>query len=71
MISSELGIALGEKSGQVGKKMKALYSSRYGTVAASNIPKRATTFRGKPFAENTYYIRDKDLMEQAIREVSQ
>lgn len=70
MVSTELGVSLGEKAGQVGKRMKALYSERYGSVAAANIPKRATIFRGKPFAENTYYSRDKDLMQQAISEVS-
>lgn len=69
MVSTELGIRLGEKAGQVGKKMKALYSARYGVLAASNIPKRTTIFRGKPFQENTYYSRDKDLVQQAIREV--
>ncbi len=70
MVSTELGIRLGEKAGQVGKKMKALYSARYGVLAASNIPKRTTIFRGKPFQENTYYSRDKDLVQQAIREVA-
>eukprot|EP00903_Cladosiphon_okamuranus_P015276 g14117.t1 len=70
MVSTELGVSLGERAGQAGKKMKALYASRYGTVAAANIPKRSTIFRGKPFQENTYYARDKDLMEQAIREVA-
>ena len=70
MVSSELGIRLGEKAGQVGKKMKALYSARYGVHAASNIPKRTTIYRGKPFQENTYYSRDKDLVQHAIREVS-
>lgn len=70
MVSSELGVRLGEKAGQVGKMMKALYSERYGSVAGANIPKRTTIFRGKPFPENTYYSRDKDLMEQAVREVS-
>ena len=70
MVSTELGIRLGEKAGQVGKKMKALYSARYGSHAGANIPKRTTIFRGKPFQENAYYLRDKDLMQQAIREVS-
>lgn len=70
MVSTELGIRLGEKAGQVGKKMKALYSLRYGSVASANIPKRTTIFRGKPFRENAYYSRDKDLMQQAIREVA-
>lgn len=70
MVSTELGVSLGEKTGRVGKRMKALYSARYGDEAAANIPKRATTFRGKPFPENMYFSRDKDLMEQAIREVS-
>ena len=69
MVSNELGIRLGEKAGQVGKKMKALYSERYGSQASANIPKRTTIFRGKPFQENTYYSRDKDLMLQAIREM--
>ena len=68
MVSTELGIRLGEKAGQVGKKMKALYSARYGVHAAANIPKRTTIFRGKPFQENTYYSRDKDLVQQAITE---
>ena len=70
MVSNELGIRLGEKAGQVGKKMKALYSARYGSQASADIPKRTTIFRGKPFQENTYYSRDKDLMQQAIRDVS-
>lgn len=70
MVSTQLCVGLGEKAGQVGKKMKALYAARYGSVAAANIPKRTTIFRGKPFQENTYYARDKDLMEQAISEVA-
>ena len=70
MVSTQLGVSLGEKAGQVGKKMKALYAARYGGVAAANIPKRTTIFRGKPFQENTYYARDKDLVEHAIRVVA-
>ena len=70
MVSTELGVSLRERAGQVGKKMKALYAARYGGVAAANIPKRTTIFRGKPFQENTYYARDKDLIEQAIRVVA-
>ena len=66
MVSTELGVRLGEKAGQVGKRMKAMYCARYGSVASANIPKRVTIFRGKPFPENTYYSRDKDLMEQAF-----
>ncbi|CAM9297677.1 unnamed protein product, partial [Ectocarpus sp. 13 AM-2016] len=70
MVSTELGVRLGGKTGLVGKRMKALYAERYGGVAASNIPKRQTIFMGRPYKENTYFSRDKDLMEQAIREVA-
>eukprot|EP00953_Heterococcus_sp_UTEX-ZZ885_P009079 5388-Heterococcus_DN1.PRE.1 len=57
------------QEGQVGKAIKALYSARYGADAASRIPKRNVPFHGKTFAENTYWQRDVDLMEQAIEEV--
>ncbi|CAM9386872.1 unnamed protein product, partial [Laminaria digitata] len=53
--AAKLGIAVGEKAGQVGKVIKRLCTERYGQEAGRNIPKRQTTFRGKPFQENTYY----------------
>lgn len=70
-VSSSMGVRLGGLSGQVGKRMKALYSARYGACAGANLPKRTTRFNGKPFDENMYFARDRDLMEQAIRDVSQ
>ncbi|CAN0423497.1 unnamed protein product [Scytosiphon promiscuus] len=65
--AAKLGIAVGEKAGQVGKVIKRMYTGRYGQQAGRNIPKRQTTFRGKPFQENTYYNRDSDLIQSAIR----
>ena len=70
-VSSSMGVRLGGLAGQVGKRMKALYSARYGACAGANLPKRTTRFNGKPFDENMYFARDRDLMEQAIRDVSQ
>jgi hypothetical protein len=70
-VAAEIGVRI--KAGTesfVGKKMKALYASRYGTAAAAAIPKRNVPFRGKIFAENTYWKRDQDLMEEAIRAVA-
>lgn len=63
----KMGAEVGEKAGQVGKVLKRLYSVRYGVEASLNIPKRNTTFRGKPFEERTYYERDADLIQEAIR----
>jgi hypothetical protein len=57
------------KEGQVGKAIKALYAARYGADAASRIPKRDVPFHGKIFAENTYWQRDVDLLEQAVEAV--
>ncbi|CAM9896841.1 unnamed protein product [Ectocarpus sp. 6 AP-2014] len=65
--AGKMGISVGEKAGQVGKVVKRLYSKRYGQEAGRKIPKRSTTFRGKPFGENTYYARDSDLIQRAIR----
>lgn len=65
--ASKLGVAVGEKAGQVGKVLKGLYSKRYGVRAGQNIPKRPTTYRGKPFDENCYWSRDADLIHEAIR----
>jgi hypothetical protein len=57
------------KEGQVGKAIKALYAARYGANAASRIPKRNVPCHGKIFAENTYWQRDVDLVEQAVVQV--
>ena len=65
--AGKMGINVGEKAGQVGKVAKRLYSERYGDEAGRNIPKRNTTFRAKPFPENSYWSRDSDLIQQAIR----
>lgn len=67
--AAKLGIRVGEKAGRVGKEIKRRYSERYGIQAGRDILKRSTTFRGKPFQENTYFSRDSDLIQQAIRNV--
>ena len=67
--AAKMGIKVGEKAGQVGKVAKRLYSERYGVEAGANIPKRETTFRSKPFSENTFWQRDSDLIQKAIRMV--
>jgi hypothetical protein len=69
LIASELSVVVGDKAGQVGKRMKALYGTRYGVHAAQNIPKRQTLFRGKPAMENAYYMRDRDLLIQAVQDI--
>ncbi|CAM9699625.1 unnamed protein product, partial [Ectocarpus sp. 12 AP-2014] len=56
------GVQVGEKAGQVGETVKRLYSERYGVEAGRNIPKRHTTFRAKPFPENSYWARDADMI---------
>jgi len=70
MLATEMGVRVGDRAGQIGKRMKALYAHTYGTAAAEAIPKRETVFRGQPFRENTYYARDKALLQRAIREVT-
>lgn len=70
-VSGSMGIRLGNLAGKVGKRMKALYTAQYGAIAGANLPKRPTRFNGKPFDENAYFARDRNLMEQAIREVAQ
>jgi hypothetical protein len=70
LVALELNVVVGDKAGQVGKRMKSLYEARYGAHAAQNIPKRQTLFRGKPMNENTYYMRDKDLLIQAVRDIT-
>ncbi len=64
--AGKIGINVGDKAGQVGKVLKRLYIERYGEQAGRNIPKRDTTFRGKPFSEYTYFSRDSDLIQRAI-----
>ncbi|CAN0128060.1 unnamed protein product, partial [Ectocarpus sp. 12 AP-2014] len=67
--AAKMGIKVGEKAGQVGKVAKRLYSERYGVEAGADIPKRETTFRSKPFSENTFWQRDSDILQEAIRMV--
>ena len=66
MIATEMGVSVGGRGGLVGKKLKALYAERYGQNAANDIPKRSTVFQGRPYQENSYFARDKDLVERAI-----
>lgn len=70
-ISGFMKVRLETRAGTVGKKLKALYSALSGTVAGRRIPKRTTIDNGKPFSENVHYTRDRDLVEQPVKEVVQ
>ena len=65
MVAIEMGITVGERGGAVVK----LWREKHGHDSNTQPPKRETTFRGKPFKENTYYRRDLEIMRRAIREV--
>ena len=67
--AAKLNVRVGERSGLVGRETRKLYGIRYGQEASRNIPKRSTIFRGKPWSENTYYARDSDLIQRAIRNI--
>lgn len=69
MIATEMGVSVRGRGGQIGKKLKALYAQRYGSIAANELPKRHTIFQGRPYFENSYYARDRDLVQQAITTV--
>ena len=71
VVSAKIGLRVPQHlSGAVGKLMKKLYIKKY--RLSSNFKafvKRETMFNGRPGLENTYYARDEDIIEQAIREV--
>lgn len=57
-------------SGVVGKMMKKLYIKKYELAADfKGFIKREMLFNGRPGPENTYYERDEDIIEEAIRAV--
>lgn len=56
------------KEGLVGKTIKKLYTAKYGADAAARKPKRNVPFNGQIYAENTYWQRDVELVEQAVVE---
>lgn len=67
MIATEMGVSVSGRGGLIGKKLKALYTERYGVNAANELPKRSVIYGGRPYLENTYFRRDKDLVERAVR----
>ncbi|CAN0535077.1 unnamed protein product, partial [Ectocarpus sp. 8 AP-2014] len=73
VVSSKIGTRVPQHlCGKVGKLMRQLYIKKY--RLSSNFKafiKRETMFDGRPGLENTYYARDEDIIEQAIREVMQ
>lgn len=69
MIANEMKVSIRGRGGLVGKKLKALYAERYGQNAANNIPKRPVIYAGRPYHELSYWRRDKDLVERAVRAV--
>ncbi|CAM9734083.1 unnamed protein product [Ectocarpus sp. 6 AP-2014] len=70
MVSTELGVRIGQKAGMVGRRMKALYAERYGGEAAANIPKRLTIYMGRPYQENTYFSEGQGPSGTSSREVA-
>ncbi|AAR26857.1 FirrV-1-A33 [Feldmannia irregularis virus a] len=57
-------------SGKVGKLMRKKYINKYKLPTNWNdFIKRQTILHGRPCLENTYYERDADIIEEAIREV--
>ncbi|CAM9291921.1 unnamed protein product, partial [Laminaria digitata] len=54
-----------------GKNHKGTILASYAVVAAAHISKRTTSFNGKPFLENVYFNRDRDIIDQAINEAAQ
>lgn len=71
LVSNKIGIRVPPNmSGVVGKLMKKLYIKRYDLPADFNaFIKRQTLLNGCPISEYTYYKRDEDIIEEAIREV--
>ena len=55
--------------GTIGKLMKTKYVQKYGEQAGKNIPKREVPFKGRIYAENTYYSRDESMMRDAISSI--
>lgn len=69
IVAQEMGVNTRNMGGLIGKKLVRLWRDRYGKSNEEQPPKRQTTYLGRPILENTYYEADRDLMEQAIREV--
>ncbi|CAM9748500.1 unnamed protein product, partial [Ectocarpus sp. 12 AP-2014] len=71
IVSNKIGVKVPQAmSGVVGKLMKKLYIKKYDLAADfRGFIKRQTLFSGRPVDENTYYERDEDIIEEAIREV--
>ena len=71
VVSSKIGIRVPPNmSGVVGKLMKKLYIKKYNLPADFNdFIRRQTLLNGRPIMELTYYKRDEDIIEEAIREV--
>ncbi|CAM9812180.1 unnamed protein product, partial [Pylaiella littoralis] len=71
VVSSKIGMRVPPNmSGVVGKLMKKLYIKKYNLPADFNdFIRRQTLLNGRPISELTYYNRDEDVIEEAIREV--
>ncbi|KAG5186211.1 hypothetical protein JKP88DRAFT_156894 [Tribonema minus] len=69
-VAHEMRVKIPEQGeGRIGKRMKALYTERYGDAAAANIPTRNIEFRGQIWPANSYWARDADLMKRAVQSV--
>lgn len=64
---TKLDVNVGEKTGQVGKVAKYLYSENYGQQAGGNIPKRERPRFGVSRSKKRLYDRDLQLIYCVIR----
>jgi hypothetical protein len=69
MVCQQLGLRSCGKGGQIGKVLVKLWRAKYNKESHIHPPKRHTTFRGKPYLENAYYEDDRDIVEQACRQI--
>jgi hypothetical protein len=66
LVCQEIGVNPRGTSPQIGRRVAQLWRERYpGETPA----KRDTLYQGRPYKENTYYQRDYDLLEKAIKEI--
>ena len=67
LVANDLRICVGDRSGNVGKKLVQLWREKYNYPISVHPPKRDALFRGRPCQENAYFQRDYDIVESAIR----
>ena len=66
MICQQLGVNPRGASPAIGREMAKRWRE---ANPGETIPKRETMYQGRPYMENIYYGKDKEMMEQVIRDV--